>query len=168
MVYFLDKPGPQKLRNLLADGPMFLLVEAMQVLLHWLGAWPDLQGMLGDFSRYAWHVRGSPRKDVSIGVEEVNERAFLFRGKCGANGHHFAFGAARVYEDLLGALYRLKRSGQPLGVGCFFDDLFPDGRKLFGGDNCRGVFASLNLALIGTLEGGANGDDPAWTQHLQL
>ena len=82
--------------------------------------------------------------------------------KRGANAHHFALRAARVYEDLLGAVHRLKRPGRPLGVGCFFDDLLSNCCKLFGGDNCRGVFASLNLALIGTLEGGANGDDPAW------
>ena len=84
--------------------------------------------MLGDFSRNAWHVRGSPRKDISVGAEEVSERAFLFGGKRGANTHHFALGDARVYEDLLSTLYRLKRPGRPLGVGCFFDDLLPDGR----------------------------------------
>ena len=139
MVYFLDEPGRQKLRNLLTDGPVFLLIEATQALLHRLGACPDLQGMLDDFSRNAWYVRGSPRKDVSVGAEEVDERAFLFGGKRGADAHHFALGAAGVYEDLLGALYRLERPSRPLGVGRFFDHLLPDGRKLFGGDNCYGV-----------------------------
>ena len=54
MVHFFDEPGHQKLRNLLTDRPMFLLIEATQALLHQLGAWPDLQvismtslGMLG-------------------------------------------------------------------------------------------------------------------------
>ena len=94
-------------------------------------------------------------------MEEVDERAFLFGGKHGANEHHFALGAAGVYEDLLGALYRLKRLGQPLGVGCFFGDLLPDGRKLLGGGNCRGMIAALDLAFVGMLEGGADGDDPA-------
>ena len=56
-----------------------------------------------------------------------------------------------------------KRPGRPLGVGCFFNDLLPDGRKLLGGDDCRGVFTSLDLALVGALEGGADGDDPTWT-----
>ena len=28
-------------------------------------------------------------------------------------------------------------------------DLLPDGHKLLGGDDCRGVFAALDLALIG-------------------
>ena len=166
MVYFLDELGRQKLRSLLADGPVLLLVEATQALLHQRGAWPNLQGMLSDFSRNAWHVRGFPHKDVFVGTEEVNERTFLFRGKHGANAHHFALGAAEVYEDLLGALYRLKRPGRPFGVGCFFGDLLPDCRKLLGGDDRCSVFVALDLALVGTLEGGADGDDLAWTWHL--
>ena len=112
--------------------------------------------------------QGFPRKDVSVGAEEVDERAFLFKGKCGANAHHFALGDAGVYEDLLGALYGLKRPGRLLGVGCFFGNLLLDGRKLFGGYNCHGVFAALDLALICMLEGGADGDGPTWTRHLQL
>ena len=117
--------------------------------------------MLDDFSWNAQHVRGFPCKDVSIGVDEANKRAFLFGGKRCANVHHFALGAAGVYEDVLSTLYRLNRPSQPLGVRRFFNDLLPDGRKLFGGDNCRGMFATLDLALIGALEGGADGDDPA-------
>ena len=138
------------------------------MLLYQLGAWPNLQGMPNDFSPNAWHVREFPRKDVSIGAKEVDERAFLFGGKRGANAHHFALGAAGVYEDLLGALYRLKRPGRSLGVGCFFGDLLPNGRKLLGGDDCHGMIATLDLALVGMLEGGADDDDPAWARHLQL
>ena len=119
--------------------------------------------MLDHFSWNDWHVRGFSCKDVSIGAEEVDERAFLFGGKRGANAHHFALGAARVYKDLLGALYRLKRLSRLLGVRCFFDNLLPDGHELFGGDNWRGVLIALNLTLIGVLEGGADGDDPTWT-----
>ena len=68
----------------------------------------DLQGMLGDLPRNARHVRGFPRKDVSVGAEEVDERTFLFGGKRGANAHHFALGATWFYEHLLGTFYRLK------------------------------------------------------------
>ena len=101
-------------------------------------------------------------------MEEADERAFLFGGKCAANVHHFALGATRVYEDLLGALYRLKSPSQLLGIGFFFGDLLPDGCKLLGGNKCRGMFAALDLTLVGKLEGGANGNDPAWSWHLQL
>ena len=65
-----------------------------------------------------------------------------------------------MYEDLLGALRWLKRPSQPLGIERFFGDLLPDGRELFGGDDCRGVIVALDLALVGALEGGADGDDP--------
>ena len=85
-------------------------------------------------------------------MEEVNEHAFLFRGKCSVDAHHFALRAAGVYEDLLGALQGLESPGRPLGVGCFFDDLLPDGHELFEGDNRHGVFATLDLALVGTLK----------------
>ena len=71
-----------------------------------------------------------------------------------------------VYEDLLGTLHGLERPSRSLGVRRFFDDLLPDGRKVLGGDNCRVVFVALDLALVGTLEGGADGDDLAWTWHL--
>ena len=64
----------------------------------------DFQRVLGDFPRNARHVRGFPRKDVFVGAEKVDEHAFLFRGKCGANVHHLALGAARIYDNLFGAL----------------------------------------------------------------
>ena len=107
-----------------------------------------------------------PHKDVSIGVEEADERAFLFGGKRGTNAHHLFLGALKVYEDFLRAFRWLEGSGRPLGVGCFFEDLFPDVRELFGGNDCCGMIAALVLALIGTLEGGANGDDSARAWHL--
>ena len=68
----------------------------------------DFQGMLGDLPRNAWHIRGLPRKDVFVVMEEVDERAFLFRGKRGTNAYRFALGAVGVYEDFLRALYRLE------------------------------------------------------------
>jgi hypothetical protein len=49
-------------------------------------------------------------------VEEVDEHAFLFRGKGDVDMHHLAVGAARVDEDLLGVLDRPERSRKLLGV----------------------------------------------------
>ena len=85
-------------------------------------------------------------------MEEVDERVFLFGGKYGANEHHFALGAAGVYEDLLSTLHQLERPGRPLVVGCFFSDLLPDGRKLLGGDDCHGMITAFDLALLGALK----------------
>ena len=110
MVHFLDESGRQKLCNLLADGPAFPLVEATQALFRRLGAWVDFQGLLGDFPRNAWLVRGFPRKDVSVGAKKADERAFLFGGKRGTNAHYFALDAPGVYEDLLRAFCWLEGS----------------------------------------------------------
>ena len=90
---------------------MLLLIEVMQALFHWLGAWIDLQGMLSDLTRNAWHIRGFPRKDVFVVAEEVNERDFLFRGKCGTNAYRFTLRASGIHEDLLEALCRFERPG---------------------------------------------------------
>ena len=87
MIHFLDESSRQKLCYLFAKGPALLLVEAAQSLLHWLGAQLDPQGVLGDFPRYAWHLRGFPWEDVFVSAEEVDERAFLFRGEGGTNAH---------------------------------------------------------------------------------
>ena len=64
--------------------------------------------------------------------------------------------------------HALLRPDRPLGVGCVFRYLLPDCRELFQGDDCRGMIASLDLILVGALEGGTDNDDPAWAQHLQL
>ena len=121
----------------------------------------DLQGVLGDFLWDAWHVRGFSREDVSVGADEADEHAFLLRGKRGSNAHCFSLSAPGVYEDLLRAFCWLKGPGRPFGVGCLFGDLFSDVRELFGGNDRCGVIAALDFTLIGTLKGGADGDDPA-------
>ena len=55
-----------------------------------------------------------------------------------------------------------------LGSGTFFGDLLLDGGELSGGYDCCSMIATLDLALIGALEGGANGDDPTRAWHLEL
>ena len=116
--------------------------------------------MLDDLPRNARHIQGFPRKDVFVATEKVDERAFLFRGKRGTNAYRFTLGAAGIYEDPLGALCRFERPDQFLRVGRFFRDLLPESDKFPGGDDCRGVAIALDLALVGVLEGGADGDDP--------
>ena len=101
-------------------------------------------------------------------MEDVDERAFLFRGKRGTNAYHFALEAVGVYKDFLRALCRFERPSRLLGIGCFFGDLFPEGGELSRGDDCCDVTAALDLALIGVLERGADGDDPVGAQHLEL
>ena len=108
MVYFLNESCGQQFGYLLADGPAFLLVEAAQALFYRLGAREDLESMLGDLPRDARHIRGFPRKDVFVGAEEVDERAFLLGGERGPDTDFFAFGAAGIEEDLPGAFCQFK------------------------------------------------------------
>ena len=44
-------------------------------------------------------------------------------------------------------------TSQFLGVGRFFGNLLLDGGELSGGDDCCGVTAALDLALIGHWKG---------------
>jgi hypothetical protein len=81
----LDESSFQKLMDLLTDDLALLLVEAAQVLPHWFRAGSDLQGVLGDFPRYARHIRGTPCEYVNIRAEKVDKHCFLFGIKSGAD-----------------------------------------------------------------------------------
>jgi hypothetical protein len=55
------------------------------VLLHGSGSSSDIQRVLGDIPRYAWHVRGTPHKNFGICAEKVDEHCFLFGVELGLN-----------------------------------------------------------------------------------
>ena len=99
MEYLLDESGRQHLVDLLPDGPVLLLVESAQALLHRLGAGSDVQGVLSDFPWYARHVRGTPCKNVGICTEKVDEHYFLFVVEAGADPQRPAFRGFGVEED---------------------------------------------------------------------
>ena len=54
--------------------------------------------MLSEFSRYTWHVRRFPCKNVPVLTDELDERAFLFWIQIGAD------------DELLGGIARYKVS----------------------------------------------------------
>ena len=101
MIHFFDEDCVQKPCDLLTDGPPLLLIETAKPLLDWMGVWPDLQRMLGDLPWNARHVRGLPSKDIFIGAEEVDERAFLFGRQLGADPHRLGW-IGVVDHDCLG------------------------------------------------------------------
>ena len=47
--------------------------------------------MLGDLPWYAWHVRGLPCEDITIGMQEVDVLAFLFGWELGPDPHHLGW-----------------------------------------------------------------------------
>jgi len=105
MMNLLDESSRQKLVDLLADDLALLLIEPVQVLLHWSRTGSDLEGVLGDFPRYARHVRGTPCKHVSICTEKVDKHGLLFGVKVGADRQHPTIRVVRVERDLLCAFY---------------------------------------------------------------
>ena len=101
MKYLLDESGRQKFLQLLANCPALELVEASQALLHRLGVGSDIKGVLDDLHRYARHVRGAPREDVSVGAEKVDKHHFLFVVEGGADLQCLVVGVIRVEGHLL-------------------------------------------------------------------
>jgi hypothetical protein len=112
-----DESGRQELLDLLTDGPVLLLIEVAQPLLHRFGAGPDVQGVLSDISQNTWQIRGSPREHVTIHTEEVDEQEFLFGRQGGADMHRPTVRAARVEGKHLDPLGGLERADGPIGVG---------------------------------------------------
>ena len=111
MLFRSDESGRQKFLQLLADHPALELVEASQALLHRLGVGSDIKGVLGDLPQYARHIRGAPRKDVSIGAEKIDEHHFLFAVEVGADLQRLVVVLARVKGHLLDAFGEFEAPG---------------------------------------------------------
>ena len=151
MEYLLDESGLQKLVRLLADRPSLELVEALQALLDRLGVRQDIKG--GDLPRDARHVRGAPREDVSVGMEEVNEHHFLFAVEGSADLQCLAIGGLRVEGNVLGALGRLEGARVPLlGVHGLLGHSLQLRGEGFVECQSLGVLDALDVALVGMLE----------------
>jgi hypothetical protein len=138
------------------------------VLSHRPGVGSYVQGVLGDFPRYAHHVRGTPGKDLSIHMEKVDEHYFLFGLELRANLQHLLAGAARVEGDGLRGLGRLEVVGVLLGIGYLSSKVLQIGDECLGVDDCLDVFYALDVTLVGMTVRGADGDDARWPRHLQL
>ena len=124
MEYFLDESDHQKFLQLLADRPALELVEVSQAMLHRLGVWSDIKGVLGDLPRYARHVRGAPREDVCVGAEKVDEHHYLFAVEGGPDLQRLVVGAIRVEGHLLDTLGGFEASRVSVrgvqGLACHF------------------------------------------------
>jgi hypothetical protein len=94
--------------DLLAYGPTLFVIKTAQVLLHGSGSSSDVQWVLGDIPRYAWHVRGTPRKNFGVCTEKVDEHCFLFGVELGADPDFLAGVVAGVERDVLDRLGRLE------------------------------------------------------------
>jgi hypothetical protein len=102
--------------DLLAYGSALFFVESAQRLLHGSGSSSDIQRVLGDIPRYAGHVRGTPRENIGVRAEKVDEHCFLFGIKLRADPDLLGGVAAGVEGDGLNRLRWLEVAGVALHV----------------------------------------------------
>jgi hypothetical protein len=116
MEYLFDEPCSHQLVDLLAYGSVLFFVESAQRLLHGSGSSSDIQRVLGDIPRYTRHVRGTPRKNLGVREEKVDEHCFLFGVELGANLDLLGGVVAGVERDGLNRLSWLKVVGVALRI----------------------------------------------------
>jgi hypothetical protein len=102
--------------DLLAYVSALFFIELAQRLLHGSGSNSDIQQVLGDIPRYARHVRGTPRKNLGVCAEKVDEHCFLFGVELGADPDLLGGVVAGVERDGLNRLSWLKVAGVALHV----------------------------------------------------
>jgi hypothetical protein len=102
--------------DLLASGSALFFVESVQRLLHGSGSSLDIRRVLGDFPRYARHVRGTPRKNLGICAEKVDEHCFLFGVELGADPNLLGCVVAGIERDGLNRLSWLEVAGVALRI----------------------------------------------------
>jgi hypothetical protein len=101
---------------LFAYGSALFFVETAQRLLHGSSSSSDIQRVLGDIPLYARHVRGTPRKNLGVRAEKVNEHCFLFGVELGADPDLLAGVVAGVERDELNRLCWLEVAGVALCI----------------------------------------------------
>jgi hypothetical protein len=116
MEYLFDEPCSHQLVDLLAYGYALFFVESVQRLLHGSGSSSNIQRVLCDIPWYARHVRGTPRKNLGVRAEKVDEHCFLFGVELGADPDLFGGVVAGVERDRINRLSWLKVAGLALRI----------------------------------------------------
>jgi hypothetical protein len=168
MEYLFDEPCIHQLVDLLAYGPALFFIKTAQVLLHGSGTGSDVQRVLGDIPRYAWHVRETPRKNFGICAEKVDEHCFLFGVELGADSDFLAGVVAGVEGDGLNRLGRFKVAGVALRLRRLLGEAIQVGDEGLGLDDGLSVLHTFHVALVSVAVRGADGDDSLGARHLEL
>jgi hypothetical protein len=124
MEYLFDEPCSHQLVDLLAYGSALFFVESAQRLLHRSGSSSDIHRVLGDIPRYARHVQGTPRKNLSVRAEKVDEHCFLFGVELGADPDLLGAVVAGVERDGLNRLSWLEVVGVALRIQRLLGEAF--------------------------------------------
>jgi hypothetical protein len=139
-----------------------------QVLFHGSGSSSDIQRVLGVIPRYAWHVRGTPRKNFGICAEKVDEHCFLFGVELGADPDLLVSVVAGVEGDGLNRLSRFEVVGVALRVRRLFGEVTQVGVEGLGLGDGLSVLHAFHVALVSVAVRGSDGDDPVGARHLEL
>jgi hypothetical protein len=124
--------------------------------------------VLDDIPRYARHVRGTPRKNLGVRAEKVDEHCFLFGVELGADPDLLGGVVAGVERDGLNRLSWLKVAGVALRIWRLLGEALQVGDEGLGFGEGLGVLHTLHAAFVCVSVRGADGDDPAVARHLEL
>jgi hypothetical protein len=131
--------------DLLSYGSALFFVESAQRLLHGSGSSSDIQRVLGDIPRYARHVRGTPRENVVVCAEKVDEHCFLFGIELRADPDLLGGVVAGVEGDRLNRLRWLEVAGMALHVWRLLREALQVGDEGLGFGEGLGV---LHVAFV--------------------
>ena len=150
MEYLFDEPCRHYLVDLLAYGSALFFIESAQRLLHGSGSSSDIQRVLGDIPQYVGHVRGTPRENVGVSAEKVDEHCLLFGIELGADPDLLGGVVAGVERDGLNRLYWFEVAGMALHVWHLLGEVLQVGDEGLGlgeglmkGKCVRGPFLSI-------------------------
>ena len=124
--------------------------------------------MLGDFPRYARHVRGTPRKDFGVHAEKVDEHCFLFGVELRVDPDFLGGVVARVEGDGLNRLSRFEVAGVALRIRHLLGEALQVGDEGLGLGEGLSVLHALHVAFERVCVRGADGDDPLGPGILSL
>jgi hypothetical protein len=124
--------------------------------------------VLGDFPRYARHVRGTPRENVGVCAEKVDEHCFLFGVELGADPYLLGGVVAGVKRDGFNRLCWFEVASVALRIWNLLGEAFHVGDEVLGFGEGLGVLHALHVAFVRVSVRGADGDDPVGARHLEL
>jgi hypothetical protein len=152
--------------DLLAYASALFFIKTAQVLFHGMPGIPRC--LRGDIPRYAWHVRGTPRKIFGVCAEKVNEHCFLFGVELGADPDFLAGVVAGFKGDGLNRLGWFEVSGVPLHVGRLFGEAIQVGDEGFRPDKGFSIVQAFHVALVSVAVRGSDVDGSLRAWHLEL
>jgi hypothetical protein len=124
------------------------------------GPGPNIQRVFGDIPWYAGHVRGTPRKDVGVCAEKVDEHCFLFGVEPGPNPDLLGGVTTGVERDSLNRLRWLEVAGVTLHVWHLLGEVLQVGDEGLGLGEGLGVLHALHVAFERVFVRGADGVTP--------